>query len=110
MGLSADGAGRGYTNEQKKLFHSQLDAITQKQQPKSNVGHMQYGGLAFATQGGTTASGATQARPYSILNDPPDARSAPQRALALSVSNPLPNKGMGKYDPYRQEQLQYQIE
>lgn len=32
MGLSSDAnpANRGFTNEQKKLFHSQLDAITQK--------------------------------------------------------------------------------
>lgn len=101
MGLSSDGnpTGRGFTNEQKKLFHSQLDAITQKQQQKGNPGqHAAYGGLAYATQGGTTASGATQAMPYSIGNDPSDGRAGPQRALALSVSNPLPTKGMAKYE------------
>ena len=59
--LSADGTlpGRGYTNEQKKLFHSQLNAITQKEQQKNNVGqHLLYSGQGFATQGGTTSSGA----------------------------------------------------
>ena len=93
MGLSSDGnpAGRGFTNEQKKLFHSQLDAITQhnKQQQKSSAGqHAVYGGQAYVTQGGTTASGATQALPYSVNNDPADGRTSQQRALALSVSNP----------------------
>ena len=52
MGLSADGtlAGRGYTHEQKKLFHSRLDAITQKGQQRNHQGqNAQYGGQGYAT-------------------------------------------------------------
>lgn len=33
-----------------------------------------------------------------MLNDAPDGRPGSQRALALSVSNPLPTKGMAKYE------------
>ena len=60
---------------------------------------VQFAGHAnnYVTQGATTASGATNAaRPLSILYDPPEARKSQQRALALSVSDSSPTKGMQK--------------
>lgn len=67
--------GRGFTNEQKKLFHSQLAAMHPKRGPGKSGRGQNTGAQGYVTQGATTVSGATQAaRPLSILYDPPDAR------------------------------------